>query len=42
VTILFDAFTIDDFTYSGTPIPEPSALLLIAMGLTAFAGRRKV
>jgi hypothetical protein len=41
VTIGFDsAFTIDDFTYSVTPIPEPSSLLLIAAGLTALGWRR--
>lgn len=39
VTIGFtQAFTIDDFTYSGTPIPEPSSSLLIALGLTALVG----
>jgi hypothetical protein len=42
VTILFDAFTIDDFTYSSTPVPEPSAALLIAMGWAALAGWRRV
>ena len=44
VTIGFDhAFTIDDFTYSSTAmIPEPSSSLLIAMGLTALVGWRRV
>ena len=43
VTIGFtQAFTIDDFTYSTTPIPEPSSLLLISMGLTALVGWRRV
>lgn len=44
VTIGFpEAFTIDDFTYSGTaPIPEPSSSVLIAMGLTALLGWRRV
>jgi hypothetical protein len=41
VTIGFtQAFTIDDFTYSTTPIPEPSSALLIAMGLAALVWRR--
>lgn len=42
VTIGFGAFTIDDFTYSGTPVPEPSSSVLIAMGLTALVGWRRV
>jgi hypothetical protein len=43
VTIGFtEAFTIDDFTYSINPIPEPSSLVLIAMGLTALARWRRV
>ena len=43
VTIGFtQAFTIDDFTYSSAPIPEPSSFLLIAMGLTALVGWRRV
>jgi hypothetical protein len=42
VTIGFGAFTIDDFTYSSAPIPEPSSSLLIAMGLTALVGWRRV
>ena len=44
VTIGFpEAFTIDDFTYSGrAPIPEPSSSVLIAMGLTALLGWRRV
>jgi hypothetical protein len=43
VTIGFtEAFTIDDFTYSSAPIPEPSSFLLIAMGLTALVGWRRV
>ena len=37
-----EAFTIDDFTYSTEPIPEPSTFLLISMGLTALAGWRRV
>lgn len=42
VTIGFtQAFTIDDFTYSATPIPEPSSLFLIATGLTALVGWRR-
>jgi PEP-CTERM motif len=43
VTIGFtQAFTIDDFTYSTTPIPEPSSFLMIAMGLTVLVGLRRV
>ena len=42
VTIGFGTFTIDDFTYSSTPIPEPSSLLLTAMGLTGLVGWRRV
>jgi hypothetical protein len=42
VTILFDAFTIDDFTYSSTPVPEPSSSVLIALGLTALVGWRRL
>jgi PEP-CTERM motif len=43
VTIGFtQAFTIDDFTYSSAPIPEPSSFLLISMGLTALVGWRRV
>jgi hypothetical protein len=43
VTIGFtQAFTIDDFTYASTPIPEPSSSLLIAMGLTALVGWRRL
>jgi hypothetical protein len=43
VTIGFtQAFTIDDFSYASTPIPEPSSLLLISMGLTALVGWRRV
>jgi PEP-CTERM motif len=42
VTIGFaHAFTIDDFTYSSAPIPEPSSVVLIGMGLTALVGRRR-
>ena len=40
VTILFDAFTIDDFTYATTPIPEPTSSLLVAMGLLGLAAWR--
>jgi hypothetical protein len=40
VTIGFDAFTIDDFTYASTPIPEPSSVLLIAMGIGLLGWRR--
>ena len=42
VTIGFGAFTIDDFTYSSTPVPEPSSSVLIAMGLTALVGWRRL
>jgi len=42
VTIGFGAFTLDDFTYSATPIPEPSSFVLIAMGLAALVGWRRV
>jgi hypothetical protein len=43
VTIGFGASTIDGFTYSSTAmIPEPSSLLLIAMGLMALVGWRRV
>lgn len=39
----FGAVTIDDFTYSSTAmIPEPSSSLLVAMGLTALVGWRRV
>ena len=41
VTILFDAFTIDDFTYSTTVIPEPSSSLLVAMGLIGLVAQRR-
>ncbi len=47
VTIGFtQAFTIDDFTYSGTaPVPEPASGLLMTLGLTALVvwrrGRRR-
>jgi hypothetical protein len=41
VTILFDAFAIDDFTYSTTAIPEPSSSWLVAMGLIGLVGRRR-
>lgn len=43
VTIGFDdAFTIDDFTYSSAPIPEPSTLLLLGLGLAALVRRPRV
>jgi len=43
VTIGFaGAFTLDDFTYSTTPIPEPSSFLLTAMGLTGLLAWRRV
>jgi len=42
VTIGFGTFTLDDFTYSSTPIPEPSSLLLIATGLTVLVGWRRL
>jgi hypothetical protein len=42
VTIGFGAFSIDDFTYSSTPVPEPSSFVLIAMGLTALVGWQRV
>lgn len=41
VTIGFGAFSLDDFTYSSTPIPEPSTFVSIALGLTALAARRR-
>jgi len=42
VTIGFDqAFTIDDFTYSSTVIPEPSTALLLAVGVTLLGYRRR-
>jgi MYXO-CTERM domain-containing protein len=41
VTILFDDFTIDDFTYSTTAIPEPSSGLLAAMGLIGLLAWRQ-
>jgi len=42
VTIGFDtAFTIDDFTYASTVIPEPSTALLLAMGATLLGTRRR-
>jgi hypothetical protein len=41
VTILFDAFTIDDFTYSTTVIPEPASGLLVAMGVMGLAAARR-
>lgn len=41
ITIGFpEAFTIDDFTYSPTVIPEPSTSLLLGVGLAALARRR--
>lgn len=44
VTIGFaQAFTIEDFTYSATAvIPEPASSLLIAMGLSALVGWRRL
>jgi len=42
VTIGFGTFTLDDFTYSSTVIPEPSSSLLIALGLTGLVGWRRV
>jgi hypothetical protein len=43
VTIGFaEAFTIDDFTYSTAPIPEPSTSILVTLGLLALVGRRRV
>jgi hypothetical protein len=41
VTILFDDFTIDDFTYSTTPIPEPTTSLLVALGLAGLVAWRR-
>jgi hypothetical protein len=42
VTIGFDqAFTIDDFTYSTTVIPEPSTALLLVLGATLLGARRR-
>jgi PEP-CTERM motif len=42
VTIGFvEAFTIDDFTYSSSPIPEPSSAALIALGSLALIRRRR-
>lgn len=41
VTIGFGAFTLDDFTYSSLPVPEPSSSLLVAMGLVALVGWRR-
>ena len=34
-------FTLDDFTYSSTPIPEPSTFVLLAIGSTALVGWRR-
>lgn len=43
VTIGFpQAFTIDGFTYAPTPIPEPSAVPLVATGLVALARLRRL
>jgi hypothetical protein len=42
VTIGFGAFTLDDFTYSSTPVPEPSSSVLIAIGGMALVGWRRV
>jgi hypothetical protein len=36
-----EAFTIDDFTYATTPIPEPASSLLAALGLVALLGLRR-
>ena len=37
-----EAFTIDDFTYATTPIPEPATIAMAALGLGALLGRRSV
>jgi len=42
VTIGFpESFTIDDFTYATTPIPEPASLFLMATGIAALVGWRR-
>ena len=42
VTIGFpEAFTIDDFTYATTPIPEPACAFAAVLGLGALLGRRR-
>jgi MYXO-CTERM domain-containing protein len=41
VTIGFGTFTLDDFTYSSEPVPEPAGLALAALGLVALAIRRR-
>lgn len=35
-----DAFTLDDFTYATTAIPEPASIVLAAMALVTFSFRR--
>ncbi len=36
-----EAFTIDDFTYATTPIPEPASLSMAALGLGVLLSRRR-
>lgn len=42
VTIGFGAFALDDFTYSSTPIPEPSSAALVAIAGAALLVRRRM
>jgi hypothetical protein len=37
-----EAFTIDDFTYAATPIPEPASIVLAAMGLGVLLAFRRI
>ena len=37
-----ESFTIDDFTFATTPIPEPASISLAALALGAFMRRRRI
>jgi hypothetical protein len=37
-----EAFTIDDFTYAATPVPEPTAVLLAVLGLASLLVVRRL
>jgi hypothetical protein len=42
ITIGFtESFTIDDFTYAGTPVPAPSAAALLGVGAILLGARRR-